>query len=62
VAADVDRLTVVASFAGTLALLVIGEVLQLHDRFTGGGPAAEVRRFLAHYPDADVIDLTVKES
>lgn len=53
-----DRLTIAASFAGTVALLVIGEAFDLHDRlFPDHSPAGELRRFLAAHPDATVHDL-----
>lgn len=53
-----DRLSLAAGFACTLALLILDELFGLHDRITGGGPEAELRRFLAAHPDATVHDLT----
>lgn len=35
------------SFGGTLGLLILAEVVKIHDLITGGGPAAELRRYRA---------------
>lgn len=42
------------SLGATLTLLVVHEVLKVHDLVSGGGPKEELRRFLAAYPDATV--------
>ena len=49
-----DRLTVLASFVITLTLVALEDAFALHDLVTGGGPDAELRRYLAAHPNATV--------